>query len=313
MCTVTYSRLDNYSTLEKLRRFRESPSPKWAYVEITSHCSHRCIWCYADGPEAPHHMPLDDFRSLLEKLGEIGIFQITLTGGEPLEHPEFMELAEAVHAGGFQFHLASNGELLTTEVLERLQELGLQQIQFNFQGSRLHDRLHGKAVYEPLCRAVAEARSLGIETVLTTVIGQYNYDEIPEILEEGADMGVSRLRVWEVTGNNALLGDIGIPALFARAEEAARKCGYGSCVSYEPEVPGEFQVKCPQLSNLFMSIDAHGQLRFCPVVEDTPVVISLLDHSADEVLAAHNALNVRILGRYGTDTCVARVPRASLD
>ena len=313
MCTVTYSRIANYSTLEKIRRFRESPSPKWAYIDITSACSHQCIWCYARQSEKSHHMPLEDFQALLGKLNEIGIFQVTLTGGEPLEHPDFMRFAAAVRAGGFQFHLASHGELLTPDVLRRLKDYNLKQIQFNFQGSQHHDKVHNKPVFEALQQTVVDAQALGLETVLTTVIGRYNYDDIPEIFREGAALGATRLRVWEVTGNAALLGDIDIPTLFRRADESARACGYESCVSYDPEVHGEFEIACPQLSNLYMYIDSDARLRFCPVVEGTPAVISMLDHSVEEIMTAHGEFNDRIRKRHGMNICAARIPRDTLE
>ena len=128
---------------------------------------------------------------------------------------------------------------------------------------------------------------------------------------EGPELHATRLRVWEVTCDEALLRDIEIPTLFRRAGEAARACGYGSCVSYEPEFPGEHQVSCPQLSNLFMYIDSSCRLRFCPVVEDTPVILSIRDHSAEEILRAHRELNDHVRERHGTGTCSSpmAVPR----
>jgi hypothetical protein len=62
-----------------------------------------------------------------------------------------------------------------------------------------------------------------------------------------------------------------------------------------------------------MYIDSDAHLRFCPVVESTPTVISMLDHSAEEIVEAHREMNANFARTCGTDTCIARLPRRVLE
>jgi MoaA/NifB/PqqE/SkfB family radical SAM enzyme len=44
MCMVSFSKEKSYSSKNKLKGFDNTP--KWAYIEITNACSHKCAWCY---------------------------------------------------------------------------------------------------------------------------------------------------------------------------------------------------------------------------------------------------------------------------
>ena len=125
MCLISFSKKKSYSSKDKIDRF--DGLPKWGYIDITSKCSHGCAWCYGgfDG-NLTSEMNIEDFRVILDKLKVIGVTQITITGGEPTEHPQFLEFVK--EAGEFTVHLCTHGDW-SKDYSKDMRDLGVRQVQ----------------------------------------------------------------------------------------------------------------------------------------------------------------------------------------
>ena len=281
MCLVSFSKTDNYSALKKVE-YRSQPA--WAYFHICDDCSHKCPWCYGEfNLNRSSLMSLEDFKTITAKLKQIGTLQITLSGGEPTEHPQFREFVKHAAANGFMIHIASHGEHIDEEVAGFLAAQNVAQVQFNWQGSRYHDRMHGvKGAYEKAVKAVGYVLAEGIEATTTITVGKYNLPHIEEIMGEAVALGVSRLRVWESTGvGNAWRKGLEAVHIFERCREVAAGFGYNHTLSYDPLFQGDVTVPCIQFSNLTMCIESTGKLVFCKAVPDNFEMTDLLDPSLD--------------------------------
>src|SRR5271166_6869119 len=67
----------------------------------------------------------------LEKLAEMGTTIITISGGEPLMHPDLDQIIRHIRANGIIAGLITNGYLLTAERIERLNRAGLEHLQIS--------------------------------------------------------------------------------------------------------------------------------------------------------------------------------------
>jgi len=197
MCLVSFSKERDYSSKSKLRGFDNTP--KWAYIEITNACTHKCAWCYGGfNLDKSDYMSVSEFETLATKAKEIGITQITLSGGEPTEHPDFEEIM-SIACKEFKVNIATHGDW--SEDYSGLMLLfGVKQVQFNYQGSKRHDGVHKVISYDKQVKAMKAVKNLGIDVVGTVTVGAYNLKDINSIFKELDDIGVSRLRVWEATG-----------------------------------------------------------------------------------------------------------------
>lgn len=309
MCMVGFARSHRYSALEKVERRTDRPT--WAYIVLTDACSHRCAWCYGGFNETlSHAMAPATFSAVLERLGEIGVVQVTLAGGEPTEHPDFRRYLAETDARGFLIHVASHGEHIDAELAAFMAQHHVRQVQLNFQGRQFHDRIHGVAGAHE--RQIAAARHLlaqGIEVTTTTVVGKYNLSAVDAIFSEAAALGVDRLRVWEATGRgNPWRKNVEAREIFAHCQAVAARLGYTHTLSYDPEFRGDVTVPCPQMSGMHMYITSQATLRFCGAVPGGPELeaADLLTTGAEEIVAAYRALNERVLG--GKDMwCPARL------
>lgn len=72
-----------------------APWPELADISISNYCTNGCSYCYRASNSKGQFMSLSDYQHVLQELTheEYGtIFQVALGGGEPLLHPDFVEI-----------------------------------------------------------------------------------------------------------------------------------------------------------------------------------------------------------------------------
>ena len=105
---------------------------KYAYIEITEKCNLNCPFCpSAKWSGHRGEMPLALFEKILARLqGNVQeIFLHVL--GEPLLHPQFTEILNAVDASDLRLNLTTNGLLIAKFADRILESKALRQINFS--------------------------------------------------------------------------------------------------------------------------------------------------------------------------------------
>ena len=67
----------------------------------------------------------------IDKLGALGTSVVTISGGEPLLHPELDDVIRRIRANGMIAGLITNGYLLVAERIQRLNRAGLEWLQIS--------------------------------------------------------------------------------------------------------------------------------------------------------------------------------------
>ncbi len=67
----------------------------------------------------------------IDRLGELGTAVVTISGGEPLLHPELDQIIARMRKNGILSGMITNGYLLTAERIERLNRAGLEYLQIS--------------------------------------------------------------------------------------------------------------------------------------------------------------------------------------
>ncbi len=304
MCLVSFSKEKSYSSKNKLKGFDNTP--KWAYIEITSACSHKCAWCYGEfNLDKADYMSVAEFETVVDKCIDIGITQITLSGGEPTEHPDFEEIM-SIACMEFDVNIATHGDW-KQDWSGLMMINGVKQVQFNYQGRKRHDGVHQVESYENQLQSMKAIKALGIDVVGTVTVGAYNLKDVNEIFSELVALDVSRLRVWEATGyGNKFKKDKSAREIFEVCQIEASKLGYNYTQSYDPVFDGDVGVKCLSLSKLFMYIKADSSLIFCgavPSERDKPFA-NFKHNTAEEIKRSY--MNYMDSKSCGAAYCMAR-------
>lgn len=304
MCLVSFSKEKSYPSKNKLKGFDNTP--KWAYIEITNACSHKCAWCYGEfNLDKSDYMSVSEFEILATKAKEIGITQITLSGGEPTEHPDFEEIM-SIACMDFDVNIATHGDW-KQDWSGLMMINGVKQVQFNYQGSKRHDGVHKVKSYTNQIKSMKLVKAVGIDVVGTVTVGEYNINDISEIFNELSTIDVSRLRVWESTGyGNAFMKSRSATEIFEICQKEASKLGYNFTQSYDPVFKGDVWVSCPSLSKLYMYIKADSSVIYCgavPSERDKPFSNFKTD-TADEIKQSYiDYMNSK---QCGSEYCMAR-------
>jgi MoaA/NifB/PqqE/SkfB family radical SAM enzyme len=273
MCLISFSKKDSYSSKEKVDIF--DGNPKWGYLDITSKCSHGCAWCYGGfNKDLTSEMSLGDFRVVLSKLKVMGVTQVSITGGEPTEHSQFIKFVEEANKD-FMVHVCTHGDWTMNYAIE-MSKLGVSQVQFNYQGSKRHDNVHQVlGSYLKQVNSIKQSIKAGLETVCTVTIGAYNLGDIDAIFKEISDFGVDRIRIWEATGKgNKWRKDKEAKEIFETCRVSASKLGFNFIQSYDPEMNGDVNAHCPAQMKMFMYVNSKSELIFCPATDqllDKPI------------------------------------------
>jgi MoaA/NifB/PqqE/SkfB family radical SAM enzyme len=93
-------------------------------------CNLDCTYCN-EFDDRSNPVPLEEVKKRLDLLASMGTSIITISGGEPLLHPELDEIIRHIRVRGMIAGLITNGFFLNKERIERLNEAGLEHLQIS--------------------------------------------------------------------------------------------------------------------------------------------------------------------------------------
>jgi radical SAM protein with 4Fe4S-binding SPASM domain len=166
--------------------YRRLSAPITCQVELTTACDNSCIHCYnhwRHETDISHEvMSVSLLGTVVDELLKNDVFQVSLTGGEPLLcKGRLFAGVEKLVAGGISCTVNSNLTRLTSQDACALHRLGLHGILTSVCAStaELHDhitRQEGSFV-KTIC-GIGNATHAGIEVGVSMVVTQLNKDEV---------------------------------------------------------------------------------------------------------------------------------------
>src|SRR5580698_4870212 len=92
-----------------------------ALVQIDERCNLHCAHCFVSATEQGHSMPYEQVtQTLIPRLAECRVERVTLTGGEPTIHPQFMQVVRAFRDARMQVGICTNATTLEPRDIEIL-------------------------------------------------------------------------------------------------------------------------------------------------------------------------------------------------
>jgi organic radical activating enzyme len=158
-------------------------------LDLLRGCNASCDCCY-NAAEEFRPRPLNDIRNDLETLLKLRRLQaISLTGGEPLLHPEIYTIIRETSAAGLRTVLMTNGILLDEYNARRLKEAGLDMLLLHIQSRQKRPDLPIECMesLRELRRYKAEcAQSAGLDVGFSALMypDAASHDEIKNLLLE---------------------------------------------------------------------------------------------------------------------------------
>ena len=283
------------------------PAIFFTNILLTYKCTQRCLQCTI--PSLAHEHPrisFDNFKLIIDKLDRYGTQGLTISGGEPMAHPDLPEIL--AYATGKSF---TNIHLLTTlYASERVVERTLDAVFANdislscsFDGfGEVADTLRGGHDVARRVRSGIdkfnrrnEKRQKQLGAFLNIVISQYNLYQIPELLQMAESVGWKvnlDLYRWQ-SGNHRENNEMKITDFvqLGKVIDAARKSPSVLTPDwllngYPGYLKDDFPKRCPYLDNTTLGskffIHPNGDVAVC--IGDH--IGNLLSEDPEEIFAS---------------------------
>ncbi len=104
--------------------------PVLAHIIPMRRCNLACAYCN-EYDKVSEPVYLDTMFRRIDRLAALGTSIITISGGEPLLHPELDRIIARIRRQGMIAGLITNGYLLTPERIQRLNRVGLEHLQIS--------------------------------------------------------------------------------------------------------------------------------------------------------------------------------------
>lgn len=163
-------------------------------VALTYGCNNQCPHCYNEVNRlAMPSLPLQHWYKVFDRIAELGIPHVILTGGEATLHPDFLEIVRYADQLGMVVGLNSNGRYLGhAPFMKKAAGAGLNHVQITL-GScfpEAHNTMMGADSFDQTIRGINTALSSGVHVITNTTLMRSNIDHIPKLVEFLYELGI---------------------------------------------------------------------------------------------------------------------------
>jgi radical SAM protein with 4Fe4S-binding SPASM domain len=166
--------------------------------EVTSACNLNCSYCRAGSSRKPSPDELCT-KEGLAFIDEVSAYRpmLILSGGEPLLRPDIFLLARHATDKGLRVSLATNGTLLTPEVVDKIEAAGIVRVSISLDGSspEIHDAARGQGCFVRTMRGI-EALSGRIDFQINMTITNKNESEVLSMFDLAKSLGAKALHFF---------------------------------------------------------------------------------------------------------------------
>jgi MoaA/NifB/PqqE/SkfB family radical SAM enzyme len=113
-----------------LRAIWSNEHPLLAHIIPIRRCNLACTYCN-EFDDVSKPVPTEVMFRRIDKLGELRTAVLTISGGEPLLHPELDAIIHRTRKNGIITGLITNGYLLTADRIQKLNKAGLEWLQIS--------------------------------------------------------------------------------------------------------------------------------------------------------------------------------------
>ncbi len=164
-------------------------NPYFIY-EITSRCNNNCVYCYnvwnQDKNYHKGELSISEIKRLFEKLlEEITPIGITLTGGEPLLHPDILEVVSFLIDKRVKVGIATNGLLLDEVITRELVNRGVNYFEISLVSinQKTYNRLTQNDQLKKVKKAILNVKRQRTKLTISLLISKCNLSNIEETID----------------------------------------------------------------------------------------------------------------------------------
>jgi radical SAM protein with 4Fe4S-binding SPASM domain len=156
-------------------------------LALTFRCQNNCIHCYAGGPHQTSELNTQQWKTVIDRISDQGIFIVTFTGGEPTLREDMPELVRYAEDKCIVTGLISNGRrLIDKNYVQVLEKAGLDFVQVTLESHKpnIHDLMTAQqGSWQETVTGIKNAVDSQIYVTTNSTLSKYNAPEFLETIE----------------------------------------------------------------------------------------------------------------------------------
>lgn len=189
---ITSDSIDTQSFL--IKYFGNKPFPTSIHLEIVSECNERCIHCYIPHELKTELMDKSLFNSILDQSRNMNLLHITISGGEPMLHPHFINFLKICRKYDMSVNVLSNLTLLNDNIIDEMKKNPLLSVQTSIYSMepKTHDSItRHKGSLNVTIESVKKLIQSHIPVQINCPIMKVNFDSYISVLEWASANNIS--------------------------------------------------------------------------------------------------------------------------
>lgn len=186
------------------------------YLYITEACQLRCEHCYmGERLDRALKMPLPAIRETLTTWRQMGGSKLTILGGEPTLHPDYIQIIRDAKTLGYEHVITtSNGLGPAAKKFRQMQPEDFSYVQISLDGGSAasHDQVRGQGSFDTALATIAELCERGFDIRIICIVNKANQGDCLRLLDIADQLGVSlvKFHVFSVIGSGHGAAEWGI-------------------------------------------------------------------------------------------------------
>jgi radical SAM protein with 4Fe4S-binding SPASM domain len=171
-------------------------APTSVDVFITSRCNLKCVHCFANGDTRnSSELSVGDLESIFNQLERMGVFEVRITGGEPLLHREIEKVILSLRQRRFRKVILTNGTLFDEKIVKLLNEIRIiPTISLDDSNAQGCDLFRGvKGAFNQTIAALDLLQRSGVQYGINCCLHRGNLDRYDEIITLAEKYGAQRI------------------------------------------------------------------------------------------------------------------------
>jgi MoaA/NifB/PqqE/SkfB family radical SAM enzyme len=161
---------------------------------ITNACISKCSFCNIWKQQPKVFVDKDKALTVIERLADFGTVHLTITGGEPLLHPNVVDFVQK--ATSLKMHTAvldaAPQLLMRNDIVKRLEDAGNDMISISFDSGDPEIMAESRQIpniMEDMVKALEIIKKTRIKTMASVLIWNDNYNNLEEVCIRAQNMG----------------------------------------------------------------------------------------------------------------------------
>jgi len=164
-------------------------------LALTFRCQNNCVHCYAGGPHETPELDTEQWKQVIDRLHQIGVFILTFTGGEPTLREDLTELLLYAQNKGIVTGLITNGRRLKDKTyVRKLEKAGLDFVQVTLESHKpaIHDLMTGtEGSWKETVAGIKNAVISEIYVTTNTTLSKHNASTFLDTIDFLKKLGVA--------------------------------------------------------------------------------------------------------------------------